>query len=692
MASRRPTTPAHKQAARARREDKLRGLHDQLADAVLELRSSPAWTAWLDTAARFPRYSLNNQLLIGGQRPGATLVCGYQAWKAMGRQVRKGEKGISILAPITRTVPAQHTPSTRDPGPGTVEDPGATTVVAGFTPVPVFDVSQTDGAPLPAPPAPQLVDGHAPAGLWEALAGQVAAAGFTVARADTAAVLGGANGVTDFTTRTVTVRADTSAAQAVKTLAHELGHVLLHAPADGARPACRGIVEVEAESVAYLVTTSHGMDTAGYSFAYIAGWADAAPDPGAALRSTAERVRAAATSILDAVDPDPDLPPELADRAQRRSGLLEAATAIDARADRLAAGTDPTVEALRAAVQDAQVWFVAQAGASPGWADAVRARGIDPSAAARFGIGWAPAGWTGLLDHLRAAGHCDAVIQAAGLARPARTGRLIDALRSRITFPYTDTGGQVLGFTARAAGAVREGTPKYLNSPASALFSKREQLYGLHARTPATEALVLVEGPWDAAAVTYATNARQVGVAANGTALTAAHAQQLAATGLPVTVWTDPDQAGQTAARTAHDTLTAAGVPTPRHAQVALVDPSDFQRLFGPAAVVDALADTDPLALTVITHQIAAVQGKGLHAQVDAVRRLGPVTAGLPDADRNTIIGRIAYDTGLAPASVAAALTEGHHPPGKPAGAATTAPPTPRTRQQQASAAASARV
>ena len=164
--------------------------------------------------------------------------------------------------------------------------------------------------------------------------------------------------------------------------------------------------------------------------------------PGAALRATAERVRAAATSILDAVDPDPDLPPELADRARHRLGLLEAATAIDTRADRLTTGTDPTVEALQAAVQDAQVWFVAQAAASPGWADAVRARGIDPSAATRFGIGWAPQGWTGLLDHLRAAGHSDAVIQAAGLALPARTGRLIDALRSRITFPYTDTGGQ----------------------------------------------------------------------------------------------------------------------------------------------------------------------------------------------------------------------------------------------------------
>ncbi|MGV1078382.1 MAG: rhodanese-like domain-containing protein [Candidatus Nanopelagicales bacterium] len=180
-----------------------------------------------------------------------------------------------------------------------------------------------------------------------------------------AAALAGANGVTDFTTRTVTVRADTSAAQAVKTLAHELGHVLLHAPADGARPACRGIVEVEAESVAYLMTTSHGMDTAGYSFAYIASWAHAAPDPG--------------------------------------------------------------------------------------WADAVGACGIDPSAAARFGIGWAPQGWTGLLDYLRAAGHSDAVIQAGGLARPARTGRLIDALRSRITFPYTDPGGQVVGFTALTA-------------------------------------------------------------------------------------------------------------------------------------------------------------------------------------------------------------------------------------------------
>ena len=110
--------------------------------------------------------------------------------------------------------------------------------------------------------------------------------------------LGGANGVTDFAQRLVTVRDDVDDAQAVKTLAHEAGHVLLHQD-QGSRD-CRGIIEVEAESVAYMVTSAHGLDSSQYTFNYVAGWALNAVtdqrDLADILRSTASASLARPTS------------------------------------------------------------------------------------------------------------------------------------------------------------------------------------------------------------------------------------------------------------------------------------------------------------------------------------------------------------------------------------------------------------
>ena len=182
--------------------------------------------------------------------------------------------------------------------------------VVGFRDVAVFDISQTDGAPFPLPPAPVLLEGQAPDGLWDALAAQVDAAGYQLERVDSAEKIGGANGRTNYAARTVTVRSDVSDAQAVKTLAHELAHVKLHDPSSpdvaGSGP-CRGAAEVEAESVAYLVAAAHGMDTANYSFTYVATWAShAAPD---VMLSTASRVRNTAADILHTIT-TPDLPAE----------------------------------------------------------------------------------------------------------------------------------------------------------------------------------------------------------------------------------------------------------------------------------------------------------------------------------------------------------------------------------------------
>ncbi|HET9733518.1 MAG TPA: ArdC-like ssDNA-binding domain-containing protein [Acidimicrobiales bacterium] len=270
--------------------DRLRELHTQLETAFADLVSSDDWARMLAVAARFHHYSPANVMLILHQRPDASRVAGYRAWQSVGRQVRRGEHGIAILAPCTYA--GHHDDDEAEPG---NEEPRR--VLRGFKVAHVFDLAQTEGDPLPDV-RPALLDGHAPAGLWEALAAQVTAAGFTLERGDCRP----ANGRTDYTIRTVTVRDDVSDAQAAKTLAHELAHVLLH---DGTEYVlgCRGLVEVEAESVAYIVASASGLATDAYTVPYVAHWADGNSN---AVKATAERVISTAHAILSAIDPVPD--------------------------------------------------------------------------------------------------------------------------------------------------------------------------------------------------------------------------------------------------------------------------------------------------------------------------------------------------------------------------------------------------
>lgn len=200
---------------------------------------------------------------IGGRLSGLAVLI-----RAAGEQ---GETGIRIFAPVTRRVDQVK----RDGSPvvDAAGRPVRSVEVVGYRLASVFDVSQTSGRELVEPPRPQLLTGQAPAGLWDRLQGLLEDRGFRVERGD----CGGANGLTRYDERLVRVRADVDDAQAVRTLAHEAGHVLLHSPqANQGVAQCRGRVEVEAESVAYLVTAAHGLDAAQYTFTYVAGWAESA--------------------------------------------------------------------------------------------------------------------------------------------------------------------------------------------------------------------------------------------------------------------------------------------------------------------------------------------------------------------------------------------------------------------------------
>lgn len=284
-----------------------------LAEEVAALRSGEDWQRFLGFQAKLHRYSPNNVMLIAAQHaqahaaglvdaPVPSVVAGFQAWKALGRSVVKGQHGYAILAPVIgmRRVVVGGDGRRRPLDVGEQPEAGEAVerqrLVRGFTVGHVFDVSQTAGEPLPEAPRPQLLAGEAPAGLGEAVMTLIEAHGFDVASVPDALAIGGANGRTDWVERTVVVRADMDDAAMVKTLIHEAAHVLLH---DGAgQVLAREVKEVEAESVAYVVAAAHGMDSGAYSFPYVAGWAG--DDPAAAIEATVRRVATAARTILDA--------------------------------------------------------------------------------------------------------------------------------------------------------------------------------------------------------------------------------------------------------------------------------------------------------------------------------------------------------------------------------------------------------
>ncbi|WP_454138061.1 ArdC-like ssDNA-binding domain-containing protein [Microbacterium paulum] len=303
--------------ARAARDAKLDALHEKLTDAVSQLTSGEDWRQALEFAARFRSRSFNNTLLIWAQHQAAyeagrvpepvpSYVAGFKQWQALGRQVSKGQSGYMIFAPVKGRF-ASATPSVAEswrrlgrfekPKPGEAVRSRLVGVRSAY----VWDASQTAGVPIPEPPRPRPLEGEAPDGLWEGLAARVEVEGFTVLRVPHEGMIRGANGMTDFEARSVVVRENMDPASQVKTLAHELAHVLLHGPDNPDWAGHRGIGEVEAESVALMIGAAHGMDTSSYTIPYVTGWAGNVNGkaPVEVVQATGERVRKTAAAILD---------------------------------------------------------------------------------------------------------------------------------------------------------------------------------------------------------------------------------------------------------------------------------------------------------------------------------------------------------------------------------------------------------
>lgn len=261
---------------------------DTLAKAVDEVRASETFRRYLDVQARFHRYSWHNSMLILCQKPDASQVAGYRAWQKLGRQVRKGERGIMIFAP--RTFHRE-----------TEKPDGETESVDGiyFRPVHVFDLAQTDGEALPTVDVP-TVDGAAD----DLLADLLRVAQDRKIEVKLSPIDGGAYGVSKH--GSVEVSTEHATGQQAKTLAHELAHEALHWDIKG--PLTRSIAELEAESVAYVVCAHFSLDVEVRSSRYIALW----QGDSKALKASLGRI---ATTARDLIDDLEALPAQAARKA-----------------------------------------------------------------------------------------------------------------------------------------------------------------------------------------------------------------------------------------------------------------------------------------------------------------------------------------------------------------------------------------
>lgn len=255
---------------------------EMLKRGVNAISTSAKFIEWLNFSRRFHNYSLQNTLLIMTQRPNATKVAGFHKWKQMGRFVKRGERGIAILAPVICTK--------RDEATG-IE----TSILRGFRVVYVFDVAQTDGKPIPENPAKKL-EGEDGQGLYNLLAAHVTDSGLRLTIGDP--MTEGANGSYDRLGKHIIIAPGLSPVQRLKTLCHEVAHWKLHSDDEG-RILPRAVVETEAEAAAYLALAHFGIRADDYAFAYVAGWSGGNVG---VLEKSLRRIQKGADAIIAAIE------------------------------------------------------------------------------------------------------------------------------------------------------------------------------------------------------------------------------------------------------------------------------------------------------------------------------------------------------------------------------------------------------
>ena len=288
-------------------DERVAELTERLENGVKELYASDNYAQYITAMAKFHHYSFGNALLILFQRPQATQVAGYNTWKQLGRQVKRGEKGIMILAPCNFRASLEREkidPLTGQALLGPDGKPLTEKVKIApnrFKIAHVFDLSQTEGRELPQIGVSELTGDVADyTGIYNRL---TALSPLPVLQED---FQRSAKGYTSFTENRIVVKPGMSQVQTIKTLVHEIAHAKLHKPddiLDVPRPGERRRKEVEAESIAYVVCQHFGIDTTDYSLAYVAGWSKGRELT--ELKGSLNIIHATAGEIIDAISPPP---------------------------------------------------------------------------------------------------------------------------------------------------------------------------------------------------------------------------------------------------------------------------------------------------------------------------------------------------------------------------------------------------
>ncbi len=288
-----------------KREEQLKEITERLEQGVKDLFTSEKYTEYLKTMSQFHNYSFNNTLLIAMQKPESTLVAGYGTWnKKFHRQVKRGEKGIKIIAPVPireKEEVEKFDPETNEPvlrPDGQPETEEVEHIIPRFRVSTVFDISQTQGDPLPELDAPELMGSVENFDIFMEAIRMVSPAPTRYAKIE-----GDTKGYYSNVNKEIVIRDGMSEKQTMKTAIHEVTHAMCHdrdVMEELGEKKNKMTIETEAESVAFTVCSFFGLDdVSDYSFPYLAGWASSMEMK--ELRSSMDFIRKTAGSFIDSM-------------------------------------------------------------------------------------------------------------------------------------------------------------------------------------------------------------------------------------------------------------------------------------------------------------------------------------------------------------------------------------------------------
>lgn len=305
-------------------QNKMNEIPQMLEEGVHKVFESDNYKNYLNIMSKFHNYSINNTLLIARQNPDATLVAGFKSWeKNFGRHVKKGEKGIKILAPspykkkvLVELVDPVSREIMLDINGNPVKEETEVNMTA-YRIVSVFDVSQTEGNPLPQIGVAELTGNVDEYELFVEALKQSTSVPISFEN-----ISGVAKGYYNPVTASIAVKAGMPESQTVKTMIHEIAHSILHNDIlDEAEKKDRQTKEVEAESVAYTVCQHFGIDTSDYSFGYIASWSSSKETE--ELKQSLETIQKTASGLINDIE---RIMPQLKKDMQLKENVTESVT------------------------------------------------------------------------------------------------------------------------------------------------------------------------------------------------------------------------------------------------------------------------------------------------------------------------------------------------------------------------------